>query len=139
MKTCNKCGQEKGLDSFHLSRAAKDGRQGRCRDCAKGCPDKRRSTRASSLRKYFGLTPEEYDDLLHSQDGRCALCGTHHTDLSRRLAVDHCHETLEIRGLLCFNCNAALGRLGDSPGAFARVMTYLTTNNTGRFVPRNRR
>lgn len=64
---------------------------------------------AQRLRKY-GLTPEEYQSLCDKQNGRCAICGGRE---SRRLAVDHCHETGEIRGLLCSGCNGAkLGRLG---------------------------
>nr|WP_268255595.1 endonuclease domain-containing protein [Streptomyces flavofungini] len=39
--------------------------------------------------------------------------------------VDHCHGTGRVRGVLCFNCNSAIGELGCDPGAFRRAISYL--------------
>lgn len=69
------------------------------------------------LRKY-GLTPEDYDRMCAAQDGACAVCKKPETVTSRagrtkKLAVDHCHITGRVRGLLCTRCNKALGCLGD--------------------------
>lgn len=56
------------------------------------------------LQTRFGMTLEEYDELFDGQGGVCAICGGSNPD-GRRLAVDHDHETGEIRGLLCYRCN----------------------------------
>jgi hypothetical protein len=53
--------------------------------------------------KTYGVTEEQYRALLMAQDGRCAICGR--LPRNRRLAVDHDHNTGEVRGLLCYTCN----------------------------------
>ena len=74
------------------------------------------------LRKY-GITLEEYNGLLEKQKGKCAICKT--ITSKRRLDVDHCHETGKIRGLLCLNCNAALGNFKDDPILLRTAIEYL--------------
>lgn len=69
--------------------------------------------------KKFGLTPEQYDGRLKAQKGRCAICGRI-PPIGRRLAVDHDHKTGKVRGLLCGQCNVALGLFEDN----ARYLTY---------------
>lgn len=71
----------------------------------------------------YGLTPDDYQRLLDSQAGGCAICGG--MDERRRLNVDHDHATGEVRGLLCSGCNGArLGRLGDSPERADELAAY---------------
>jgi hypothetical protein len=76
----------------------------------------RRHVRAMNLKKY-GLTPEMYDTKLADQGGVCAACGLAERAKNQHgivsLAVDHDHDTGQIRGLLCMACNRALGMLGD--------------------------
>ena len=60
------------------------------------------------LRKY-GITQEDFNTLFIKQKGCCAICGKHETDNKQRLAIDHCHNTGKIRGLLCIKCNIDLG------------------------------
>lgn len=76
------------------------------------------------LRSNFGLTSAEYDAMLSEQGGVCRLCGGTNTD-GRRLAVDHNHETGAIRGLLCGNCNRAIGLLRDSADLLRKAADYL--------------
>ncbi len=76
------------------------------------------------MRYRYGLTPEQYQFLLSSQDGVCATCGSINKD-GRRLAVDHDHETGEIRGLLCHNCNVILGLVNDRPEVLLSLVEYL--------------
>jgi len=71
----------------------------------------------------FGMTPKEYDRLLQNQNGKCAICGSEPG--RRQLAVDHDHETGEVRGLLCSNCNTGLGLLGDQLARLRVAVTYL--------------
>lgn len=80
----------------------------------------------SNLKRYYGMTVEEYDAMLVAQDSKCALCGRlPEQSLHNRLHVDHDHETMVIRGLLCYRCNAALGQFGDSISGVQRVINYL--------------
>lgn len=78
--------------------------------------------RAAELRRCYGISVAEYESLLRQQRGRCFLCGKKPT--TRRLAVDHDHETKVIRGLLCTSCNVRLSGLEDA--AFrVRALAYL--------------
>lgn len=72
----------------------------------------------------FGLTKEKYNALLVSQNGVCAICKKPNTK-ERRLAVDHNHETNVVRGLLCHNCNLAVGNLKDSVYNAEQLLEYL--------------
>lgn len=82
--------------------------------------------------KEFGVTIEQYDAMHLRQGGLCALCRLPErwrTKLSGRLAmlaVDHCHETGVIRGLLCRTCNRGLGLLGDTVEAIERALQYVS-------------
>ena len=76
--------------------------------------NKKRDYRVGLLRKY-GITPEQYAQMLLDQGGVCAICGLPETRILHgqvcQLCVDHDHETGEVRGLLCFMCNTTLGKL----------------------------
>lgn len=74
--------------------------------------------------KAFGITVEYYEKMLRRQKGLCAICKQPER-LGRRLAVDHCHETKKVRGLLCFKCNRALGGFGDSKILLKNAYKYL--------------
>jgi len=63
--------------------------------------------------------------MLDNQDHKCAIYGKTEEDNKKSLAVDHCHETLRIRGLLCNNCNVAIGFLGDSIEKAKKAISYL--------------
>ena len=72
------------------------------------------SNRKYHLKKWFGVTTEWYDAKLCEQNGGCAICGKPEAESRwRRLAIDHDHNTGEVRGLLCFVCNTKLGVLED--------------------------
>lgn len=83
------------------------------------------------LKESFGLSMDDYKSMLSAQNGCCAICNTHQKFLTKRLAVDHCHESNMIRGLLCGNCNTALGRFKDNPDYLLAAHSYLTTT---RFI-----
>lgn len=82
-------------------------------------------TRRSNLRKWYGLSIEEYERLFEAQKGCCAICGRPQDEQKFRLAVDHCHETGVVRGLLCSPCNTGLGSLADSPELLRIAADYL--------------
>jgi hypothetical protein len=75
------------------------------------------------LRRNFGITPDDYDKMLHDQGGGCAIC--HEPPRAMRLAVDHCHDSGSVRGLLCNLCNRGIGALKDDPTILARAIQYL--------------
>src|SRR4030042_5864910 len=57
----------------------------------------------------YGITSNEYNELFEKQNECCAICGEHQSKFNKAFAVDHNHETGEVRGLLCQNCNNVLG------------------------------
>ena len=82
------------------------------------------------LRRNYGITPERFYEMLASQNHACAICERAENTLSRvqkgkRLSVDHCHETGIIRGLLCFECNTSLGKLGESVERLEAMIRYI--------------
>lgn len=79
----------------------------------------------------YSLTPEEYKQILISQNYCCAICDTHQEKLKRRLSVDHCHQTGNIRGLLCTSCNTGIGKLSDSVEKLQRAINYLSKKTLG--------
>ena len=79
--------------------------------------------RKAHLRHAYGITIEEYNALFIKQNGVCAIC--HNSPNGKSLHVDHDHNTGEIRGLLCWKCNAMLGNAGDSIKTFESAVQYL--------------
>ena len=76
----------------------------------------------------YGLTKEDYEKMLEDQKFSCKICKRHMLELDRRLAVDHCHETGKIRGLLCRNCNLGLGFFQDDVSRLNTAIAYLNPN-----------
>jgi hypothetical protein len=81
------------------------------------------------LVKLYGITANDYDDLLKKQNGVCAICEKPETAVIRnkrvRLAVDHDHTKGIIRGLLCMMCNHGIGRFKDDIKILQRAIDYL--------------
>ena len=146
MKTCNKCN--------YTGNNFSPGRGSVCRTCKNeyhrsrySNPELRRKSLESvarwrarnpdaeherRLKRLFNITLDEYNDLFDRQGGLCAICRQPETvrrmkkgDGPERLAVDHCHDTGRIRGLLCFKCNTAIGSLGDTQEHVNRAINYL--------------
>lgn len=84
--------------------------------------------RAATLKKY-NLTQMEYQDLLDSQGGGCAICTA--SPRVRKMVVDHCHKTGRVRGILCNQCNTAIGLLGDFADRIMEAADYLTKSSSG--------
>ena len=102
---CNKCGQRfpRTGEYFKKDSRSTDGLRFRCKLCEF----------YDDIKYKYKLTEEEYKVIYNKQDKKCALCNK---ELKLRtmntkptIQVDHCHKTLEVRGLLCMNCNVSLG------------------------------
>lgn len=92
------------------------------------------SSREYHLRTKYGITVEQYAELLDKQGGGCAVCGKTPGEEGRNLAVDHDHKTGEIRGILCTYCNHRLvGKWRD--GSLLRRIADYIEQGTGWFVP----
>lgn len=82
--------------------------------------------RETQLRKEFGITSQRYAEMLQEQGGTCAICEGQQTYRGKKaLAVDHCHATGVVRGLLCNHCNHALGHAKDDPERLRAMADYL--------------
>ena len=79
--------------------------------------------------KDFGINADQYEAMLSEQNCTCAICGKQDI-CNRDLAVDHCHVTKRVRGLLCTNCNMALGKFQDNLQNLLNAVEYLKRDYT---------
>ena len=128
-KPCIKCKEIKALESFTRKKDNADGRLNTCKVCErerklkyKPNPEK---ARQYYLKYEFGISVDEYTKLFEHQKGCCAICNDPPSE-NRSLAVDHCHTNGNIRGLLCFRCNATLGKFNDNIALFQKAIDYLS-------------
>lgn len=140
MKKCSSCGESKPLEEFHKKANAKDGRQSKCKPCNNASVRKWQADNPEAWEKIwrrnsygdennlkrraraYGLTVDELKDLLIKADGKCEICEQPPT---RWLVVDHCHKGGNVRGILCEQCNQALGLFRDNPEVMQRAINYL--------------
>lgn len=91
---------------------------------------------SNAMEKRYGITMVEYDAILISQNGVCAICGGTSEQFDKRngrvrkMHVDHDHRTNIVRGILCHRCNTAIGSMYDSPELLLRAVEYLTFERT---------
>ena len=144
---CRTCQETKSWSEFEICKSRRPfGLSSNCSLCEK---DRKRavaakwraknkgvkdSYRASNLKK-FGLSVEEYESMSESQGHRCRICNEPETDVhhstgsSQRLAVDHCHNTGQVRGLLCAKCNKGLGLFNDNQQLLLSAVKYLNNDH----------
>lgn len=119
MKKCRICGTEKPLTNFYFRKDSGHYRS-ECKDCLKDL------TRFRTT----GWSPDDYEKAYLKQQGKCAICGcTLNSSRYTRFAGDHDHKTGKLRGLLCTNCNTALGLFKDSIIRLQAAITYLETSS----------
>lgn len=134
-KVCSTCRALLPVGDFHRNRSKPDGLHTDCKPCVSefnrrwraANPDKKRAQKKRYDRKHdlmrnYGLTPEQYETMLATQSGACRIC---ERPSVQTLAVDHCHITGRVRGLLCVSCNLGLGNFRDDTGFLARAIEYL--------------
>lgn len=137
LKTCTYCKLEKPITEFYPRKDRPGKFIANCKKCSKinnrRYRDKeyrkkwaasyyQRNKHKIGLKKY-GLSVEDYDTKLKSQDQACAICKRQDNS---RLFVDHCHKTGQIRGLLCSSCNFLLGHANESKQILLNSVEYLS-------------
>ena len=136
-KECNVCHVRKLLKDFSKKKTGADGYFGICRTCTNSQRQERRRknpdiVKDECLRRTFGITLEQYKAMLKKQHGVCAICGNPETSTYRgklrHLSVDHCHKTKKVRGLLCNDCNVALGWFKDDISSLNSTIHYLESS-----------
>jgi len=137
---CTKCGELKNPDEFYHGRRKADNyqlyRAGECKVCSlkdrkKHYTKNRDKILAHKRFSNYGISKDEYFQMLDKQDGVCAICKREErtrdsaSNNLRSLAVDHCHDTGNVRGLLCRSCNTGLGFFEDNSDLLNRAIQYL--------------
>lgn len=130
-KVCSKCGETKNVSEFHKDKRTGDGYKCWCQECRYeklnkptkyGIPrSSKEYNRVHHLDITYGLSLEDWHELLDKQNGVCAICG----ESFDKLCVDHDHKTGQVRGLLCDKCNKGLGQFNDDVNKLARAIQYL--------------
>jgi 5-methylcytosine-specific restriction endonuclease McrA len=135
MKTCTKCKVEKTLSDFYKRKDSPIGIMPACKKChsikAKIYNQKNgyraQKAQMSAYQKLefvkkrrtlkrmyaYGISSEDYEKKLLMQNGCCAICKLHESKLNKTFHIDHDHKSNSVRGILCSNCNVALGMFKD--------------------------
>ncbi len=155
MKVCARCIKQKPLTAFYAHKANSDKHDSYCKDCrcelqremladpvrraaravtsAKYYQNNRdvsrRTGRDAAYRRKYGVSYAEFETLIALAGWRCEICSepitTEGPKNARTANLDHDHETGVVRGVLCFLCNTAIGKLGDSPQILRNAVAYL--------------
>lgn len=135
MRNCYVCKEEKPDGDFYKDKSKSSGFKSCCKQCSsllavswkkRQEPEKQRDLRLKSL---YGIGVKEYNQMFIEQEGKCLICNTHQSEVKRGFAVDHCHTSGKVRGLLCHSCNTALGSFKDNPEILLSAIKYLSDNN----------
>lgn len=145
LKTCPKCLIEKPLSEYHKSKATVTGLQVYCKPCtaarhnewrlknlAHCAADQKRRRQADPERwadygrkQNYGMPPGKYDRMLAAQNGKCAICQADKAGGKGNFHVDHCHDSKQVRGLLCHCCDLGIGYLKHSKTVLEAAVVYL--------------
>lgn len=136
MNICTKCGESKAPEDFTARVDRPKGHHSWCKRCMsldrkKAYRDKNPEVvKDGKLKATFGISLEDYNSMLSVQEGACAICKKEENVVSvngntKALAVDHCHTTGIVRGLLCQRCNQALGLFEDDVERLRSAIIYI--------------
>jgi hypothetical protein len=143
MINCTKCGENKDECYFRPRPTLKRGFQSWCKECEykqnrqRYIPKERIKNdinpdevkllaKKRMLKHRYSLGYDEYIRMYDKQNGKCLICGVKkELGSSKGLMIDHCHNTNEVRGLLCRNCNSGLGQFMDDTNILLNAIKYL--------------
>lgn len=135
-KICNTCGYDKEIELYPFTVKDKGYRSSKCRKCTNNRRDfarklnrEKESLREKNKRlKYeYGISINDYNMMIINQDGKCKICKK---SSSETLSVDHCHDSLKVRGLLCRQCNSVIGMAKDNTDILRSAILYLENSRT---------
>lgn len=134
-KICSKCSEVKSLFDFYKAPWCADGYRPECKKCQNflgGINQKKRKKLdpekfyGIKFKSKFGIDFEIYKLMLEDQNCACAICKSVDPGNSNQyFCLDHCHKTGRVRGLLCYDCNVAIGFFKDNVEALATAIEYL--------------
>ncbi len=141
-KTCTCCKETKPIKDFAVKKNPTNSDTIYFYPTCRKCMNKKRSDRRYKkdpkwnkekgkdykYRAKYGITLEDYYEMYSKQEGCCLLCG----DFYESLAVDHCHDTGKVRGLLCSCCNGGLGLFRDNTKFLEAAIMYLRITGTDK-------
>jgi len=128
LRKCNQCGDEKPLSEYHNQRGASFGKSQKCKVCACALTATYRDTYYNRVyANKYKVSEETIAELLAK--GKCDICGSPSLTKPRH-AIDHCHTTGKVRGLLCWPCNKGLGNFKDNPELIQKAIKYLEQHAT---------
>lgn len=141
-KYCPKCKKIKDIDEFSTMKV-RGKIASHCRECNREMLSEYYSTengkiilkerynknklrlKNNKLKRDFGITYDEYKEILNKQQGRCAICGKTEEENGKMLAVDHNHETMKNRELLCSSCNILIGFIEKNKLNLRNIENYI--------------
>ena len=132
-RLCRKCDQIKLLDQFRKRGGKERGVTYACKECLNARDKARRNprtTRNAFMRCRYGLSEEEYMQMLERQAYRC-ICFQRLIPYDKDTCVDHCHYTGKVRGLLCRRCNFAIGWADENPLTLELLARYIYKHEIG--------
>lgn len=155
IKFCKNCLSDKSVDDYYIAKIGKKNQpiyQAVCKSChnqrsldrIKSLSEEDRKSLSKKnndrlrvsgyaknyrLKRNYSISTGQYEEMLKEQLGGCAICETTISYGSKSLAVDHCHQTGKVRGLLCTACNTALGLLKEDMELFKKSIQYLELHN----------
>ncbi len=151
-RTCIRCGKSKPIDKYYIryhKKHKKEEIETRCKTCVQELssiwykenferirkrreenPESYESNKARTLKYYYGISLEQYKQMLKDCDNKCTICNIELDRSTKKLEphIDHCHRTDKIRGILCGKCNSILGYCDDNTEILKICIKYLEDN-----------
>jgi len=129
-RTCMTCDVEKHITEFYMRDKKTGRRHSACKECDKARVKARHQanpdrTRNNDLKRNYGITLKEHQEMYEAQNGLCATCKKPGDGKWKKLCVDHDHKTGKLRQLLCRRCNMILGQAYDDKSLFSEFIFYL--------------
>ena len=118
---CNSCGEE------HIQNGREIQKNNSSMSCENYKPHNKMfdCKRDRIINRQYGISLDDYNKMLESQNYKCAICSNEDEVEGRKLAIDHCHTTGKVRGLLCGKCNRGLGLFYDNVQLLQNAISYL--------------
>ncbi len=129
MKTCSRCEVTKPTIEFHRRSASKDGLRSACKACVASEVRTRPNHKEyeTKIKRVYGIDLNQYNIMFENQNGSCKICGTEEPGCGRSyFCIDHDHQTGDVRGLLCNDCNVGIARFKDNTDFLQSAINYLS-------------